>query len=126
MTRSLLTALVTIGLLASGDVCSWLCQAATSQSASQTEVESHCAGGPGPPVESPAGRGHEDCSACTLEVAAASTPLVAAATDLVVAFASPHAPCEAGAPSAGPCQGPTRADRSPPHDVLAITSILIL
>ena len=43
-----------------------------------------------------------------------------------LAFYNAHTPLEAGARSATPYSGQTRADRSPPRDVLAATSILIL
>ena len=124
MARSVLAAIVTLGLLASGDVCSWLCQVASATAAVHAGAGSHCGGGSEPETPGPAAPSHDDCAGCSLDVAATSCSLEGPAGDFALAFATSLAFHELQAPRLR--DGPARAERSPPRDVLSLTSSLRL
>ena len=124
MARSILAAIVTFGLLASGDVCAWVCQAASATT--QADVGSHCEGGSVPEAPGPTAPSHEECPGCTMDVAATSGSLEGPAAAFTLAFASLPVLRELRGPRVRPGRGPARGDRSPPRDVLSITSSLRL
>ena len=126
MAHSILAAIVTLGLLASGDVCAWVCQAVSAPATTHADAGSHCGGGSEPQAPDPAAPSHEECPGCTLDVAATSSSLEGPGASFTLAFAGALALGELRGPMARTRRGPTRADRSPPRDVLSITSSLRL
>ena len=126
MAHSILAAIVTLGVLTSGDVCAWVCQAASASATTQANAGSHCGGVSGPEAPDPAAPSHEECPGCTLDVAATSSSLEGPGAGFTLAFAGALAVGELRGPMARPGRGPARGDRSPPRDVLSITSSLRL
>ncbi len=124
MARSILTAIVTLGLLASGDVCSWLCQVASATAAVHAGAGSHCGGRSGPEAPGPAAPSHEDCVGCTLDAAATSCSLEGTAGGFALALATSRPFHGLNGPLLR--DAPARAERSPPRDVLSVTSSLRL
>jgi len=130
MTRALLSLVVALGLLTSGDPCLWLCQQASAGDSARAEMPSHCGGAPqsAPDAPAPDAPSHEDCPGCGLDTAASSAgsvgsdvPTGAGAPALGVLaawYGVAHVPASTRAPGGG--------SRSPTRDVLEITSSLRL
>jgi hypothetical protein len=145
MAHSILTAIVTLGLLASGDACVWLCQAAASSGDVQV-TESHCASRakraepktrtiaisgaelPGPALPAPALPAHDDCPGCAWDSVTMPSPLEGSTARFSLAFALVGAPLvhERLLGVVRPGHDSSHANRYPPRDILSITSSLRL
>jgi hypothetical protein len=126
MTRSFLAALITLGLLASGDPCAWLCETA-AEPVSAAATSSHCGGAAterGPSGEE--APSHDDCAGCTVSAAVASGSVEGPATGGALELAVVRLALLGAGPVVLAARSSTRAERSPPRDVLSITSTLRL
>jgi hypothetical protein len=124
MAHSILSALLVLGLLASGDVCTWLCAGASAKAAVQVEVDSHCGGGSAPEPASDEPRSHDDCPGCGLDLAAHSVALDQPVTGFAaLPVLRPEWRLRDRSVLRRPL-APPRAQRWPPRDILALTTTL--
>lgn len=125
MIRSILSMVVALGLMASGDACSWLCQVGSLPDAETVEMASHCGGGePASPEPEPSS--HDDCPGCEVDTAVQSASPESLASGLAVGLAME--PLWSGPDIVASANRvlPAPPDRSPPRAVLQITSSLRL
>lgn len=130
MTRTvptaLLVAILSLGLLGTGDVCSWLCQEPQrTETQAEPTTASHCGGAEPASAPAPEPAGHEACTGCSLDVAAHSVALDLGGASLELAGTPSHIRMRDALPPV-PGTALALAERAPPLDVLATTRILLL
>ena len=131
MAKTLVAAVLAVGLLASGDACAWMCGGAQdggdSHAAAASDA-SHCGGDSAPTPAQGEAPSHDDCRGCALDTAASSmafdgpggyAPLLAASV-LATSFEGLQRPAFQARIAS------LRVDRAPPRDVLALTTTLLL
>ena len=124
MMQGILSSILAIALVTSGNACAWICL--DSMSAAHEELESHCDGESKLLGHSPLEPCESDCASCSLETAGvdARSPGLGegpprAPAVLLKVFAAP--------PSGRFSRGMVRlTDRSPPVDILSTTASLQL
>ena len=126
MTRSFLAALITLGLLASGDPCAWLCETA-AEPAAAAALSAHC-GGAATEHDPSSGEApsHDECAGCEVSTAVTSSSIDGPAADGALGFAVGRLALREARPALLAARTATRAERLPPRDALSITSRLQL